>query len=247
MTPPISNIKPLGNGQLIIESNAIDTANPDNALRDNTPHLELETQDSSNPDNNRNNTQNEDKGQEAQQTLINLTSDVFRILGSADEFKVFSTGVTAYLIHKSGRIISLSPGLDREHIQFNDGRGSTNSALKNPLGEFFDQQRQIALQENSTQETAPLENTESPIETEENIKPTPETLVRYTRQGQKEGSYEETTSWSKHYKPEPTNDQDDLPQQYQANGQISERSSENKGKDTDSMIQQEHTAISAKA
>lgn len=247
MANPISNIKPLGNSQPIMESSAIDTANPDSALRDNTPYPELETLETSTSDNSQNTPQNKDKRQETQQIPTNLTSDIFRILGSADEFKVFSTGVTAYLVHKSGRIISLSPGVDREHIQFNDGRSSTNSALKNPLGEFFDQQRQIALQENSTQETPLLENTESLIEKEENIEPSPETLVRYTRQGQKEGSDEETASLTKHYKSEPTNDQDDLPKQYQANGKISKVFSDNKDKDTDNIVQQGYTAISAKA
>ncbi len=247
MTNPISNIKPLGNNQAILENSAIDTANKDSALRDNRLYSELETQETSTPNSNQNKSQNENKRQEAQQTPTNLTSDVFRILGSADEFKVFSTGVTAYLVHKSGRIISLSPGADREHIQFNDGRGGTNSVLKNPLGEFFDQRRQLALQESSAQEPQAKNNKEKQVELEEDIEPTTETLVRYTRQGQKESSDEEATSPTKHYKSEPTNDQDNSPQQYQANGQMSKDSSDNTNIDSSDIKQQEHTAISAKA
>lgn len=58
------------------------------------------------------------------------TNQTFRILGSAPEFQVISSGGNVYLSHSSGYLISLAPGLDRSFVQFND----IESPLKEIVG-----------------------------------------------------------------------------------------------------------------
>ena len=57
-------------------------------------------------------------------------SDTFRIVGSAPDFQVHSTGNSVYLTHSSGYILSLATGQERINIQFNDSNSKVESVLK---------------------------------------------------------------------------------------------------------------------
>ncbi len=57
-------------------------------------------------------------------------SDTFRIIGSAPDFQVHSTGNNVYLTHSSGYILSLATGQERVNIQFNDSSSKVESVMK---------------------------------------------------------------------------------------------------------------------
>lgn len=75
---------------------------------------------------------------QAQQRQVNLPeppssivlSDTFRIVGSAPDFQVHSTGNSIYLTHSSGYILSLATGQERVKIQFNDSNSKVESVMK---------------------------------------------------------------------------------------------------------------------
>ncbi len=81
--------------------------------------------------------QQEDQAQ-PQQTEIKLPeaknglvlSDTYRVVGSAPDFQVHSTGNSVYLTHSSGYIISIATGQDREKIQFNDSSSKVQQVMK---------------------------------------------------------------------------------------------------------------------
>ncbi len=57
-------------------------------------------------------------------------SDTFRVLGSAPDFQVHSTGSSVYLTHNSGYIISLATGQERTKVQFNDSNSKVDAIIK---------------------------------------------------------------------------------------------------------------------
>ena len=57
-------------------------------------------------------------------------SDTFRIVGSAPDFQIHSTGNSIYLTHSSGYILSLATGQERVNIQFNDSSSKVESVMK---------------------------------------------------------------------------------------------------------------------
>lgn len=173
-------------------------------------------------------------------------SNVFRVLGNADEFQILSSGTTAYLVHSSGRIISLSAVIDRERLQFDNGQSNISGTLKNPIGEFLAQKRQEAIENNAAENLADTDS-------EHNVKTSQEEeLVRYTRRGEKEENKDESLNLVDHYEDEESDDQHDTSNQYQANGQISRIIVENKAsysatEDSDGLKQLNDNIISEQA
>lgn len=72
--------------------------------------------------------QTEIKLPEAQNGFV--LSDTYRIVGSAPDFQVHSTGNSVYLTHSSGYIISIATGQEREKIQFNDSSSRVQQVMK---------------------------------------------------------------------------------------------------------------------
>lgn len=192
-----------------------------------------------------------DSQQSAQNKADSITfSNVFRILGNVEEFQIFSSGVAAYLIHSSGRIISLSAGIDRQHLQFNNGRSHINGVLKNPIGEFLEQKRLEAVEHRADLTTSDT-NSEHTIK-EQNTNQEEEELVRYTRRGEKEENQDKNPKLVDHYEYDESEDQDETSSQYQANGQITTVSIANKAnystkEDSDGLKQQSSSIISEQA
>lgn len=213
MPNPIS-ITPLSNVASIQESNLKETSAVETTSNSNPHYSERSPKETG--------TNQERQLQSKQEPTNNpentALSRVFRILGNADEFKILSSGTTAYLVHSSGRIISLSTGIDREHLQFDNGRSNISGALKNPIGEFLEQKRQEAIENKAAQNLA---DTDSEHNAKDVKISQEEELVRYTRRGEKEENKDKSPNLVNHYEDVESDDQHDTSNQYQANGKIS--------------------------
>jgi len=176
-------------------------------------------------------------------------SNVFRILGRAEEFQVLSSGVTAYLVHSSGRIISLSAGIDRQYLQFDNRRSNINSVLNNPIGEFLEQRSQEAIEANASLKESDADSEHKIMESQTNQE---EGLIRYTRRGEKEESKNENSSLVDYYEDDESEDNDDTPSQYQPSSQISKANIASKAshrvtEDSDGLKQENTSMISEQA
>jgi len=65
-------------------------------------------------------------------------SDTFRILGSAPDFQIHSTGNSVYLTHNNGYVISLATGQERTKVQFNDSNSKVDTIVKSEPNALLD-------------------------------------------------------------------------------------------------------------
>lgn len=176
-------------------------------------------------------------------------SNVFRILGRAEEFQVLSSGVTAYLVHSNGRIISLSAGIDRQYLQFDNSRSNINSVLNNTIGEFLEQKSQEATEANASLKESDTDSKHKIMESQTNQE---EAFVRYTRRGEKEESKNGNSSLADHYEDDESENKDDTSSQYQPSNRISNAIIINKANysatgDSDGLKQENTNIISEQA